>query len=581
MTDGYASAAAAGDTRPMPRSAPVRTMGERAVLVETDGTAATLALLGALQAEPMEHQVELVPGARSLLVRFSEPVDPADSARRIAAIRPAGATGPDGDRVTIDVVYDGTDLDEVGDLTGLGPDGVVTAHTATPWRVAFCGFSPGFGYLTGGDPRLTVHRRASPRPRVPAGSVGLADGYAGVYPGASPGGWQLIGRTGAVLWDIRRDPPALLRPGMTVRFRAVREVVTGSAPALLPVVTGSAPALSPAVTDASAEAPPRAAAEAAHADRDRQEVSPAGATTGTHPAAVHGARMLLVRRPGMQCTVQDLGRAGLADMGVSPSGAADRDAAIRANRIVGNDVGAAVLEILLGGAEFEAAEALLVALTGAPMPIEIHGGVSDRAAERTPVMDHPIAVPTGARIRLGRPIRGLRSYLAVRGGIAVPRVLGSRSSDLLAGIGPAPLRPGDILPVGDEYRGAPHPVPGADIPDVLELVLLPGPQLDWFAPGVLDRMCGARWTVSPASNRVGARLTGPDPGRSVTAELSSQGLVRGAVQVPPSGELVVFLADHPVTGGYPVVAVLTEASADLAAQARPGAVVRLRRAPSA
>ncbi len=522
-------------------------MGERAVLVETADTAGTLGLLAALRADPLPHQVELVPGARSLLVRFADPVRP----RWVASLAQRSGVAPDSppsvDPVTLDVVYDGDDLDEVGALTGLGRAGVVTAHTGSPWQVAFCGFSPGFGYLTGGDPRLAVPRRDTPRARVPAGSVALAGEYSGVYPARSPGGWQLIGRTSAVLWDPRREPPALLRPGMPVRFRAVHQAVTGASAGPTAAGTCTAPG-----------------------------TGHRAGGTGSAPTAAPGIdRALIVRRPGMQCTVQDLGRLGVADIGVSPSGAADRGSAMRANRIVGNDPGAAVLEILLGGAEFEARGTLLLAVAGAAVPIEIRGG--DGAAHpEAPVVDRPIALSAGARIRLGHPTRGLRSYLAVRGGIDVPPMLGSRSTDTLAGIGPAPLGAGETIPVGADHWGTPHAVPAFSLPDGVELRALPGPQLDWFAPGTLETIGAAEWTVSPASNRVGIRLVGPGVNRVVAAELPSQGLVRGAIQVVPSGELVVFLADHPVTGGYPVVAILTDDSVDLAAQARPGDRVRLR-----
>jgi KipI family sensor histidine kinase inhibitor len=527
-------------------------MGERALLLETDGSSSALAVLEHCRHHPMDHQVELIPGAASVLVTFSRSLDSWEPLKSIPGPPPAWERDlPDGDEVSIDVVYDGADLDEVGALTGLGAGGIVTAHTAAPWRVAFCGFSPGFGYLTGGDPRLVVARRDTPRPEVPAGSVGLAGEYSGVYPSASPGGWRLIGRTDAVLWDLRRDPPALLQPGMRVRFRAVREAVTGS----------------------EATGPAEAAASGAAAAQTVPSRLTAYGPAATETRSTE--RALVVHRPGMQCTVQDLGRTGVARLGVSPSGAADRGAAGRANRIVGNAVDAAVCEILMGGAEFEARGPLLLAVTGADVPIEVDGADGNPAGHGDAGMDRPIAVSSGARVRLGRPARGLRSYLAVRGGIDVPPVLGSRSTDLLAGIGPAPLRAGDVVAIGEGHWGTPHVVPAEALPDTVDLSALPGPQLDWFVPGTLQRICATRWTVSPASNRVGIRLVGPRPERTVTGELPSQGLVRGAVQVPPSGELVVFLADHPVTGGYPVVAVLTDAAADLAAQARPGSTVRL------
>jgi KipI family sensor histidine kinase inhibitor len=212
--------------------------GDAAVLVELSDLDEMLALYTALEADPPPGVVDLIPAARTVTLVLSPGGDPAavTTAVRGAAERargrptgaassgPEGSEGPDGSggpgTVEIPVDYDGADLDEVAKLTGLTAEEVVDAHTGTPWRVAFIGFAPGFGYLVGGDPRLHVPRRRVPRVRVPAGSVALADEFSGLYPVGSPGGWQLIGRTDAPLWDLDRDPPALLRPGVRVRFRA-------------------------------------------------------------------------------------------------------------------------------------------------------------------------------------------------------------------------------------------------------------------------------------------------------------------------------------------------------------------------
>ncbi len=204
-------------------------MGEHALLVDLDDSAAVLALTAALSARRADgrwpHIVEIVPAARTVLVALAGgtqlgPVagDLADLADTLDARHP----GQDPqEAIEVPVVYDGADLAEVAELTGLDVADVVAAHTGTPWRVAFTGFAPGFAYLVGGDPRLEVPRRTEPRAAVPAGSVALAGGYSGIYPRETPGGWQLLGRTDRQLWALDRDPPALLRPGMTVRFRAV------------------------------------------------------------------------------------------------------------------------------------------------------------------------------------------------------------------------------------------------------------------------------------------------------------------------------------------------------------------------
>jgi KipI family sensor histidine kinase inhibitor len=202
--------------------------GDAAVLCEVEDIDAVLALAEAVAAAQLTGVVDVVPGARTLLVTVEPGTDLAPLRRDLARLydesRARSARSPKGagEVVEIEAVYDGPDLDDVAKLTGLTAAEVIAAHTGTPWRVAFGGFAPGFAYLVGGDPRLVVPRRPEPRTSVPAGSVGLAGEFSGVYPRESPGGWQLIGRTDAVLWDLDREPPALLRPGGWVRFVEVR-----------------------------------------------------------------------------------------------------------------------------------------------------------------------------------------------------------------------------------------------------------------------------------------------------------------------------------------------------------------------
>ncbi|WP_198957205.1 5-oxoprolinase subunit B family protein [Mycobacterium lehmannii] len=207
---------------------PIRDYGDRALLLEFDTTAEVLAWSEAIRRADLPGVLDIVPAARTVLVKLAEPRYQAPTRQRLGGLRidadpEAELIPPAGGRadLTIDVVYDGPDLDEVARLTGLTPDDVVAAHTGSMWRVAFGGFAPGFAYLVGGDRRLEVPRRSEPRTKVPAGAVGLAGEFSGIYPRESPGGWQLIGRTSAVLWDINRDSPALLTSGMWVQFRAV------------------------------------------------------------------------------------------------------------------------------------------------------------------------------------------------------------------------------------------------------------------------------------------------------------------------------------------------------------------------
>jgi biotin-dependent carboxylase-like uncharacterized protein len=280
--------------------------------------------------------------------------------------------------------------------------------------------------------------------------------------------------------------------------------------------------------------------------------------------------VLTVLASGPLTTVQDRGRPGWASIGVTRSGAADRQAAALANRLVGNDAAAAVLEVTVGGLQVRAGRTLLVAVSGAPAPVTVDG----RAAP----FDAPLTLRPGQVLGLGNPAVGLRSYLAVRGGIGVPPVLGSRSTDTLSGLGPAPLRPGDVLPVGalaaDEPVVDVAPVRAPSSRPVLRV--LPGPRRDWLAPAAWTALTAEDWTVSPDSDRVGLRLAGPRLDRARTDELPSEGLVPGAVQVPPDGAPVLFLVDHPVTGGYPVLAVVTTDDLPAAAQLRPGDRVRFR-----
>jgi biotin-dependent carboxylase-like uncharacterized protein len=283
---------------------------------------------------------------------------------------------------------------------------------------------------------------------------------------------------------------------------------------------------------------------------------------------VSGVPTLRILRPGPLTTVQDEGRRGLASIGVSPSGAADRRSYRLANRLVGNAFGAPALEVTAGGLVLRAERDVLVAVTGAPC----HGAPQNASAW----------LRAGDELRLGTPQRGLRSYVAVRGGLDVEPVLGSCSTDVLSGLGPPPLHTDDVLAVGrvsaelPEVEVAPVPPVGVGPGEAGIVRVLPGPRRDWFTPGAWSQLTKARYQVMSDSNRVAVRLEGPELERSVTGELPSEGVVRGAVQVPSSGQPLVFLADHPTTGGYPVLAYVLDEDVDLVAQLRPGETLRFR-----
>jgi biotin-dependent carboxylase-like uncharacterized protein len=288
--------------------------------------------------------------------------------------------------------------------------------------------------------------------------------------------------------------------------------------------------------------------------------------TGRATSQDGATRSLTVLATGPLTTVQDGGRPGQGALGIGRSGACDRAAARLANRLVGNGPDAAVLEVTLGGLVLRAGADLVVATTG---------------ARCSGAHNAPTALRARRELRLGLPPTGLRTYVAVRGGIAVEPVLGSRSTDLLSGLGPSALSAGDVLPVGEPTG----PMPGVDLAPVpdppggeVTVRVLPGPRADWFPPEASAVLTGTAWEVTGESNRIGLRLAGVALERSRTGELASEGMVRGALQVPPSGQPVLFLADAPVTGGYPVIGYVQDADVDRCGQLRPGQTLRFRSA---
>ncbi|GAB3624162.1 biotin-dependent carboxyltransferase family protein [Mariniluteicoccus endophyticus] len=278
---------------------------------------------------------------------------------------------------------------------------------------------------------------------------------------------------------------------------------------------------------------------------------------------------LAVDAVGPLVLVEDLGRHGYGHLGISPSGALDRRAHALANRLVGNPEDLATLEVLMGGLRVRGTRELTVALTGAPTPVTLDGVPQALLA--------PFRMQTGQLLALGVPEQGLRTYLAVRGGIDVAPVLGSRSTDPTTGVGPPRVAAGDVLPVGEPPA---TPIPRGDASMVvhrdgeLTLRVVWGPRDDWFTQRARESFLHSVWETTAQGDRVGVRLAGEPLERARADELASEGIVRGAVQVPRDGQPLVFLADHPTTGGYPVIAVVVDADVDRLAQARPGTRVR-------
>jgi antagonist of KipI len=517
-------------------NAPVRLLavGDAAVSVElgdADDPAANprvRALDRALADSPLPGQIETVPGHRSLMVVYDPGV------LRWAALRDAlqeraafaGADASEqGPLRTIPTRYggdDGPDLAAVATRLGLDANELVRLHSASEYTALMLGFMPGFAYLGTLDVKLRTARLETPRVRVPAGSVAIAGRQTAVYPTTSPGGWNLLGHTSLRLFDPWRDPPALILPGDRVRF----------------VPSGERP---PAATPSPVPAP-------------------------------EGAATLDVLQPGLVTTVQDLGRRGLRRLGVSGAGALDRPAARAANELLGNDPGDALLECTLAGPRLRFLSATHFAVTGADL-----GAV----LERDDLGSWP--VPLGVRVfaRAGNELCfrerrwGCRAYVALAGGVAVPVVLGSRSTDLGSGFGGhggRALRSGDRLAVGAAARAAPvgkwerpPPTPG---PVTLRVVL--GPQDDGIEPASRARFFSESYAVGAASNRVGCRLAGTRLVHRGAPEIPSEGMVPGSIQVPPDGQPIVMLADGPTTGGYPKLATVVSADLPRLAQLVPG-----------
>jgi KipI family sensor histidine kinase inhibitor len=503
-----------------------------------------LALLGALDALPPDGLRDLTPTYTTILIQFDPQRTTAEAIEahvRAVLATPARRTRGSGRLVRIPVHYgseDGPDLEALAREVGLTPAEVVRRHTSVSYHVYFVGFVAGFPYLGDLPPELAAPRLPSPRTRVPAGSVGIAGQQTGVYPVATPGGWRIIGRTPATLFDPAADPPTLLRPGDRVRF-----VVATTAPASDPAV----PAPSPA------------------------------------PAVPEGAvPWLRILRPGPLTTVQDLGRHGYARYGVSTSGAADEDALRLGNILVGNSDGAAALEVTLGGLMAEALGECAVALTGAQGTARLNGQPAPPGAVYT--------LAEGDRLEMDAPQRGVRVYLAVAGGVAVPPVLGSAATDVRAsmgGYGGRALMAGDVVARG-AASSTPASLAARRLPADLErrfplaarpwrLRVTPGPHAA-LAGDMLNRLVTAAFTVDARSDRVGVRLavTGVENAPLMASgELLSEGVPRGAVQVPPGGAPVILLADHQTTGGYLVPVVVTAADHWKVAQLRPGDGVQL------
>lgn len=451
------------------------------------------------------------------------------------------------------------DLADVATMHALSPSDVIRLHTGAEYVVHFVGFSPGFAYLGGLPKQLETPRLDRPRVRVPPGSVAIAGSQAGVYPHATPGGWRILGRTPLRMFDATRQPPALLQLADRVRFVEIGE------------------------------------AECERMEREHQQIENERAVAQSTSVG-HGSKptlnpslgegpLIRVLTPGLFTTIQDLGRPGHAAQGVPPSGAADPTSLRLANHLLVNDHHAAALELTLLGGEYEFSHDTQVCLAGADMPATILSpdGTSRNLPQATPTHIH-----AGERLRLAFARSGARAYLAIRGGLEAPLILGSRSTlsnVTLGGLDGRALKPGDTLrtPRANLARGPAQPPrhaqPGALAQPPTNLFehtlhVVPASHTSRFATDALATFASAEFTVSSHSDRMGLRLQGPRITPPGNGRLLSEGMMWGAIQVTESGQPIILLPDHPTTGGYPVIACVIAADLPKLGQLRPNDRIR-------
>jgi KipI family sensor histidine kinase inhibitor len=480
-----------------------------------------------------------VPGVRDVVSTFRSVAvffDPlnADPKTLRDMLIPLLSTPPDivcGDTIEIPITYGGEtgpDLPVIAEWAGLSTGEVAERHAAVEYRVFMLGFLPGFGYLGTVDKRIAAPRRETPRLRVASGSVGIAEQQTGVYPRASPGGWQIIGWSPIPLFDPGRVPSALLKPGDAVRF--------------VPM--------------------PRD-----HAESAGNSPGAARLATPTRQNEQH-SRTVTVVRPGLLTTIQDRGRWGHQGRGVPVSGALDAISHRIANLLLGNPEDAATLEVTVAGPELRVEQDTRIAVAGAELQASIDGN----------------SVPTGTAaicrsgsvLTFGERRTGARAYVAFDGGVDVMPVLGSRATHVgaaLGGLDGRALAAGDCLPLGSPIVTRVSRTIGQQVirhHGGARLRVLPGPQDDFFTPPAFALLERTRFIVTPHSNRMGYRLSGGVLPRVPNREMISDAVFVGAIQVPASGEPLLLMSDRQTTGGYPQMAIVITADLPLAGQLAPG-----------
>jgi KipI family sensor histidine kinase inhibitor len=485
---------------------------------------------------------DVVPTYRSVAVHFDPMLTDVDSLR--ASMQRAASSAAivqGGELIEVPVVYggdDGPDLEEVGAFAGLTAAKVAEEHCAREYRVFMLGFLPGFAYMGSVDERIAAPRKATPRARIPAGSVGIAGRQTGIYPRQSPGGWQIIGRTALEVFDPSREQPSLFAPGDRVRF--------------VPQARGP-------------ERP------------NRQMSEPANLPTVEAPKP-RTTRALTVLRPGLLTTIQDRGRFGRQDRGVPVAGPMDWYSHWLANALVGNQPGAGVLEATLLGPELRFEQPATIAVAGADLGASVDGFPLSLNSTR--------ACPAGSVLRFGERLAGARAYIAVDGGVDVPPMLGSCATHVISGLGGIDgraLRAGDRIALGSPCQFASSlPLERFRFASAgARLRVMRGPQDDHFDESACDILERTRFTISPQSNRMGYRLVGSERTRSVLAGSGGPGPVApgamisdatftGGLQITPAGDPILLMADRQTTGGYPQIATVITADLPIAGQLAPG-----------
>jgi len=517
----------------------IKEAGDSALLLELEPVidvqvnTRAIAIAAAVRDDVLAGVRDVVSTYRSVAVYFDPLIADARDVKASLERASAGSATPvEGRAVEIPVEYGGLwgpDLSDVAAFGGVRTDQVIRRHAEREYRVFMLGFLPGFAYMGSVDPAIAAPRRSSPRDRVRAGSVGIAGQQTAVYPLDSPGGWQIIGHTLTRMFDPERWPPAVLAPGDVVRFRP-------------------------------------------ESHEPRRDIT--GIRPGAH--STNAPRSITVIEQGIFTTVQDGGRWGHQSSGVPVSGAMDWISYRTANALVGNESGAAALEATLAGPKLRFDTRTTFAIAGGDFGPTLDGVRVPHCAA--------VSAPAGSVLRFSNRVHGARAYIAANGGIDVPRVLASRSTHTVSRMGGSygrTLLQGDRLGLGAE-RGSParrRPMPDTAASSHnggARLRVIPGPQDEFFPPGALGALERTRFTISPQSNRMGYRLQGDPVPRLVDQEMISDAAFTGGIQVPPSGEPIMLMADRQTTGGYPQLATVITADLPLAAQLAPGDWVEFR-----